>query len=206
MADLMDLLAHASVVDMTNTAWASSVSTDGCEIVVQNGIPYRICPPGFWEGLWDPTWAFIEWTFPAVWICLVVFCFFAAPAYLGHIKAKKGRVREEDSAPVFGVAVVFGMFGFLWAAYVALALVGGVWYGIYRLSTKTTTAAQQVAKRKAEARVRADRERQKQLRREAQEWSTLAKTIRDQPEYAEAARAAARAKEAQADEIVPGRR
>lgn len=206
MTDLMDLLAHASVVDMTNTAWASPLSTDGCEVVVQNGSSYWICRPGFWESLWNPVWDFVEWTYPTVWICLAVFCFVAAPAVLGYVKAKKGRVSDDVSVAVFWAAVAFGLCGFLWTVYVALALVGGVWYGIFRLSTKTTTAAQQMAKRKAEARVRADRERQKQLRREAREWHEVAKTIRDQPEYAGAARAAARAKEAQADEIVPGRR
>lgn len=205
MTDLMDLLAHASVVGMTNTAWASPLSANGCEIVVQNGSSYRVCPPGFWEGLWDSVESFVEWTFPTVWICLAVFCFVAAPALIGYLKVKNGHLDGEELL-IFWAAVIFGGLGLAWPLYVAIALVGGVWYGIYRLATKTTTAAQQMAKRKAEARVKADRGRQKQLRREAQEWSTLAKTIRDQPEYAEAARAAARAKEAQADEIVPGRR
>lgn len=151
--------------------------------------------PNIAEKLWDWNWQHVvEPTFPIVWVVLLVLSFIWTASASGWFHSRGGKF-EDYGWKVCLPTFMFGVFGFLWQAYIAAALVFSVWFGIFWLTGKSGRAA--LLRRQASARLK-----RQQLRAEASALEKLVEPLDgDEAEYKQAAMVAVASLRAQAREV-----
>lgn len=158
-------------------------------------VTYCHYEPWLIEKVWDWNWQHVVLpSFPWVWIVLAVLVFIGSAVYIG---LNRSGIVSHDCYGLwtFLSAVFLGIGGALWEAYIAIALVAGMWGLIFWLTGKGGLAALRAREAKAKA-------RRAELVSQAETLEKLVEPLDgDEVVYKEAALAAAASLRAQAGEV-----